>query len=61
MSKKNKRAQQGTYALCITVGLFIGVGLIPMLGNPFVPPLLGAACGYGAARYLTRQQSRKKH
>jgi len=53
MSKKKakKRAQQGTYALCITTGLIVvGLGLGPMLGNvllsSIVGVLIGAISGY---------------
>ena len=37
MSKKNKKkAEQGTYALCITAGLIVGLGLGPLMGNVII-------------------------
>lgn len=54
MSKKKakKRAEQGTYALCITTGLIvIGLGLGPMLGSVLISSLVGVLIG-GVAGYL---------
>ncbi|MCH7816290.1 MAG: hypothetical protein IIC60_06945 [Proteobacteria bacterium] len=61
MSKKSKKkSAQGTYALCVTVGLIIGVGLGPMMGNFIVSSMVGAAIGAGAAYYFTHQKQRHK-
>ncbi len=61
MSKKNKNAAQGTYALCITAGTVIGFGLGALLGNVLVPLLLGAAVGWGAGFYFNSRTAKKKH
>ncbi len=37
MSKKNRKADHGTYALSITVGFFAGLGLAPMLPLIHIP------------------------
>lgn len=61
MSKKSKKkAEQGTWALCITTGLIIGVGLGPMLGNLLGAVLLGGALGAVAAYVFTHQNKRTK-
>lgn len=61
MSKKSKKqAAQGTWALCITAGLIIGVGLGPILGNVLLTALIGAAVGAGAGYYFTHQKNRSK-
>ena len=57
MSKKSKKqAEQGTWALCITAGLIVGVGLGPLLGNVPITSLVGAAIGAGAGYYFTHQK-----
>lgn len=61
MSKKNRKADQGTYALCITAGLFAGLGLTPMFDSGIVPPILGIAAGYAIAYYIVKKSHTKKH
>lgn len=61
MSKKNRKADNGTYALCVTIGLFAGLGMTPMLGNAVYPPLIGLAFGFGIGHYLVRRGHSKKH
>lgn len=51
MSKKSKKqAKRGTFALCITAGLVVGVGLGPFVGNMLLSivifGLLGIAAGW---------------
>lgn len=59
MSKKNKKqAQQGTYALCITVGLFIGVGLGPVFNTVLFSALGGALLGGIAGYFFNHQRSK---
>lgn len=61
MSKKNRKADQGTYALCITVGFFAGLGLTPMFDNAMIPPLIGIAGGVAAGYYIVRRSRIKKN
>lgn len=61
MSKKNRKADKGTYALCITIGLFAGLGMTPMLGDALYPPLLGLASGFAVGHFLVRRSHSKKH
>ena len=61
MSKKNRKADQGTYALCITVGFFAGLGLTPMFNNAMIPPLIGIAGGCTIGYYITHKSRAKKN
>lgn len=62
MSKKSKKqAEQGTWALCITAGLIVGVGLGPSLGNLLITTLIGGVLGAGAGYYFTHQKNKKSH
>lgn len=57
MSRKNKKsAAAGNYALCITVGLIVGVGLIPMVGNFALTIPLGGIGGAIAGYLINRKQ-----
>ncbi len=63
MSKKakiKKQAEQGTWAICITTGLIIGVGLGPLLGNFLISIVICGAIGAGAGYYFTHQKKRSK-
>lgn len=58
MSKKSKKqAEQGTWALCITAGLIIGLGLGAILGYVLVATIVGGGTGATVA-YLINQRSR---
>lgn len=61
MSKKlkQKQAEQGTYALCITVGVIIGFGLGAIVDNLLVFTLAGAIVGIGVAYYLNHLKQSK--
>jgi hypothetical protein len=57
MSKKSKKqnAKNGTWALCITAGLMLGLGMTPMFGNFFISLIV---CGIGggiAGYFFTRK------
>ncbi|MDD9896379.1 MAG: hypothetical protein OXU66_16160 [Gammaproteobacteria bacterium] len=61
MSKKaKKQAEQGTWAICITAGLIIGVGLGPLSGNFLITLLICGAIGVGAGYFFTHQKKRSK-
>ena len=61
--KKNKRQATAAevYALCITVGLIIGLGLTPLMGNLLIMLATGAAAGGLSAYLLTRNKPRPSH
>lgn len=56
--KKAKSADQGTWALCITTGLIIGVGLGPIMGNLLLTAIVGAGIGAGFGYYFTHQKGK---
>ena len=59
MSKKSKKnSPAGIYALCITIGIVLGIGLTPLGGNLITMLLFGAAAGALVA-YLFIRTSRK--
>lgn len=53
--KKRKQSIQGTYALCITAGLVIGLGLGPAFGNVWMTALAGGLIATVAAYVLTQR------
>ena len=56
MSKKSKKqAGRGTIALCITVGLIIGVGLGPFTGNMLLTTAIFGLLGVVAGLIFTRK------
>lgn len=62
MSKKSKKhSQQGTYALCITAGLIVGIGLGPVFDNVLITGLVGAAIGAGAGYFINQRGTAKRH
>lgn len=64
MSKKSKKKNnpQGTYALCITVGLVVGAGIGPLMGSvplmAVIGGLAGAAAGYA---FTQRKPPSRRH
>jgi membrane protein DedA with SNARE-associated domain len=63
MSKKSKKsADQGTYALCITAGLILGVGLGPAFSSVLITAIIGGLLGAGAGYFFNhRKKQRNKH
>ncbi len=63
MSKKNKEKsrRQGTYALCITAGLILGVGLGPALGSVLLCAILGGLVGATVAYFINQRPAGKRH
>lgn len=63
MSRKSKKQSiQGTYALSVTAGLIVGLGLGPAFGNVLITSLIGGAIGAAAAYVLTHpRRKRSQH
>ena len=63
MSKKTKQkqAEQGTYALCITAGLLVGLGLGAIADNLWLITLAGAIIGAGVAYYFNHTKRSSRH
>lgn len=61
MSRKKARrnSEQGTYALCITTGLIIGVGLGAILDSVVLVAVLFGIIG-GVAAYLFNHRKKKR-
>lgn len=59
MSKKSKKkaanAVKGTWALCITAGLMLGLGMTPMIGSLLISLLVGGSGGAIAGYLFTRK------
>ena len=56
MSKKSKKqAKRGTFALCITAGLVVGVGLGPFVGNMLLSVVIFGLLGIGAGWVFTHR------
>ena len=61
MSRKAKPdPAKGTYALCISMGFILGIGLGPILGAVLISAAAGALLGTAAGYYFTHMK-RKKH
>ncbi len=66
MSRKKKKetSSTGVYALCITVGVFVGLGLTPLMGNLLGMVAIGGIAGASAAFLINknaRNPSQKRH
>lgn len=59
--KKEKSRQQGTYALCITAGLILGLGLGPAMDNVVVTMIVGGIAGAVAAYFINQKATNKRH
>ena len=60
MSKKNKHPERGTFALCITAGLIVGVGLGTIVGSPLFTTVAGGCLGAAAGYYFSHQKKRSR-
>ncbi len=60
MSKKSKQNDRGTFAICITAGLFAGLGVVPVLDNLMLALALGALVGFGAGYFFTHRKKSGK-
>ena len=55
--KKQQPSTAGVYALCITVGVIVGLGLAPIMnGSMLVMILIGAGAGAITGYILTRNK-----
>ena len=63
MSKKDKKkaAERGTYALYMTAGLILGIGLGAILSSLLITTVLGIIAGAGAAYFFNHQKKPNKH
>ena len=59
--KKKETSAAGVYALCITVGVIVGLGLTPLMGNLLVMVLAGGVAGAVAAYLINRNAPRPSH
>ncbi|GJM12571.1 MAG: hypothetical protein DHS20C12_09740 [Pseudohongiella sp.] len=62
MSKKKakKNAEQGTYAICMTAGLFLGFGLGPILGSVLISAPIGLVVGWAAGYLINHRKPAAK-
>lgn len=63
MSKKSKKNNtQGTYALCITIGLIVGAGIGPLMGSVALMAVIGGLAGAAAGYAFSQRKPRsRKH
>ena len=60
MSRKSKKQSiKGTYALCVTAGLILGLGLGPAFGNVLAASLAGGILGAVTAYVLTHPRRKR--
>jgi len=61
MTKKKKQSSSaGLYAMCITAGLIVGVGLAPVLGNFLIMVSIGGIAGVVAAFVIDKKSPKPK-
>jgi hypothetical protein len=58
--KARKNAEQGTYAICISCGLILGLGLAPVFGSALATSILGLLLGGVAGYLLNHRKSNQK-
>lgn len=66
MSRKKKKetSSTGVYVLCITVGVIVGLGLTPLMGNFLGMIAIGVIAGVTTAFLINknaRNPSQKRH
>ncbi len=63
MSKKDKKkaAERGTYALYMTAGLILGIGLGAILNSLLITTILGIVTGAGTAYFFSHQKRTNRH
>jgi hypothetical protein len=61
MSKKKKSSSaSGLYAMCITAGIILGLGLTPVMGNMIVMLVIGALSGTAVAFFINKNTPKPK-
>ena len=61
MTKKKKQSSTaGLYAMCITAGLIIGIGLAPVFGNFLIMVIVGGIVGVVAAFVINKKSPKPK-
>lgn len=59
--KKKESSAAGIYALCITVGVIVGLGLTPLVGNLLAMVVVGGIAGTIAAYLVNKKAPRPAH
>jgi hypothetical protein len=59
--KKKDTSSAGVYALCITVGIIVGLGLTPLMGNLLVMIAIGGAAGAVVAYLINKNAPKRSH
>ncbi len=54
--KSRKQANRGTIALCLTIGVIVGLGLGRFLGNVLLSMAIFGLVGLAAGWYFTRKK-----
>ena len=58
--KKNQSSAAGLYALCVTVGLIVGVGLAPLASNFLIMVIVGGVAGVVVAFIINKKTPKPK-
>lgn len=61
MSKKKKQSSTaGLYAMCITVGVIVGIGFAPLMGNILFMVIAGGLTGVIVAYLIDKRTPKPK-
>ena len=58
--KKNQSSTAGLYAMCITVGVIVSLGLVPLMGNILVMVIVGGLAGVIVAYIIIKRTPKPK-
>ena len=59
--KKKETSAAGVYAICITVGIIVGLGLTPLMGNLLAMVVVGGVAGAIAAYLINKNAPKPSH